>query len=179
MGKLIRMKNIKILTDLNDRVERSEVVSIFVPAIAQFPPDFAIAALSFPFVNVNNQTVRYLTTSDASAPVNCYCGLFILDPFTNWDEVVPKIQNAGFRGICNFPSLPSFDNEETLALKASGYSYEAEVSKVKELSKYGLDLLVTYQSERQLEQAQKILSGVKAVFYEANAKTTTTLWDQS
>jgi predicted TIM-barrel enzyme len=172
------MKNIKILTDLNDRAGSSEGISVFVPAMAQFAPDFAIAALSFPLTNVNNETARYLSASDASAPVNCYCGLFVLDPFTNWDELAPMIHYAGFRGICNFPSLPSFDNEEALALKASGYSYEAEVSKAKELSKYGLDLLITYRSERQLEQAQKILSGVKAVFCEASAKMTTALLDQ-
>ncbi len=140
---------------------------MFVPAMAQFSPELAMEALSFPLCNVNSETSNALSSSNGLAPDSCYCGVFALDPFTNWDELAPKILNAEFRGICNFPSLPDFDEEENRALAASGYSYEIEVAKMKELSRYGFELLITYKSADQLAQAKSLLGNESAIYCNA------------
>ncbi len=142
---------------------------MFVPAMAQFPAEIAMTSLTFPLCNVNNETTSFLKRSDSNAPANCYCGVFALDPFANWDELARKILDAKFRGICNFPSLPEFDDEETRALASSGYSYETEIAKMRDLSRFGLELLIFYKSDAQHALAKDILMGVDAEYlhYEA------------
>jgi predicted TIM-barrel enzyme len=132
--------------------------------MTQFAPELALAAISFPLCNVNSEASKSISGSSALAPENCYLAIFVLDPFTNWDDLAPKILNAKFKGICNFPSLPDVDEEENHALQASGYSYEAEITKMKELARYGLALLVCYKSEHQLSIANGILADVDASY---------------
>lgn len=156
------MQSIHILKDLNDLAKTPEGMSVFMPALAQFAREIAMASLSFPLCNVNNETADFLNRSSAFAPASCYCGVFALDPFTNWDEFMPQILNAKFRGICNFPSLPEFDDEENRALASSGYSYQTEIYKMRELSRFGLELLIFYRSEHQHSLAKGALIGVDA-----------------
>lgn len=158
------MQSVNILTDLNDHAQITEGVSVFAPAVAQFPTEIAMASLMLPLTNVNNETVRFLGATGASAPSNCYCGVFALDPFTNWEELMPLILNARFCGVCNFPMLPEFDDEENGALESSGYSYQTEMHKMQELSRFGLELLIVHRSEHQHSLAKNALRGLDAKY---------------
>ena len=158
------MDDVRIFTDLRHPPKTADGASVFVPAMAQFAPELALAAISLPLCNVNSEASKAISGSTALAPENCYCAVFVLDPFTNWDDLAPEILNAKFRGICNFPSLPDFDEEEERALEASGYSYKAEISKMKELTRYGLAPLVSYKSEHQLSVAKGILEDADAIY---------------
>jgi predicted TIM-barrel enzyme len=129
---------------------------IFAPALALFPSALARAATTFPLCNTNQVTMEYLKANNARAPENCYCAIFALDPFLNWDEFSALLHAAKFRGICNFPTVPEFDGEESNALAASDYTYEAELRHIKSYAGNQFSLLVAYSSDVQRELAKKL-----------------------
>ena len=141
---------------------------IFAPALALFPSALARDAITFPLCNTNKITIEHLMANRGCAPENCYCAIFALDPFIDWEEFSGLLHKAKFRGICNFPSFPGFDEEETDALSASDYRYETELKRIKSYAGDQFKMLIVYSSDDQLELSRKMIDDGKAHYCHAN-----------
>ena len=66
-----------------------------------------------------------------------------------------------FKGICNFPPLPEFEEEEEeRALVASYYTFENELDRIREFASIEFDILVVCSSEEKLKKARNQLGCV-------------------
>ena len=135
---------------------------IFAPALALFPSALARDITTFPLCNTNQITMEYLKSTRACAPKSYYCAVFALDPFIDWEEFSALLHAAEFHGICNFPTIPGFDEVETNALAASDYSYEMELQRIKGFAGDKFEMLILYSSRDQLELCKKIIDEGKA-----------------
>jgi predicted TIM-barrel enzyme len=99
---------------------------IFAPALALFPSALARDITTFPLCNTNQITMEYLKSTRDCAPKSYYCAVFALDPFIDWEEFSALLHAAEFHGICNFPTIPDFDDDkfEMLILYSSSYQLE-------------------------------------------------------
>ena len=149
-----------LTTDLRERPAEPDQASIFVPAVADFPRDYALVALTFPLCSTNRITTEWLKNRSDTAPENCYCGICVLDPFLKWNEFVPLLRASGFKGICNFPPLPDFEEEEQRALVASYYTFENELDRIREFASIEFDILVVCSNEEKLTKARNQLGSV-------------------
>ena len=130
---------------------------IFAPALALFPSALARDITTFPLCNTNQITMEYLKSTRDCAPKSYYCAVFALDPFIDWEEFSALLHAAEFHGICNFPTIPGFDEVETNALAASDYSYEMELQRIKGFAGDQFEMLILYSSRDQLELCKKII----------------------
>ena len=135
---------------------------IFAPALALFPSALARDITTFPLCNTNQITMEYLKSTRDCAPKSYYCAVFALDPFIDWEEFSALLHAAEFHGICNFPTIPGFDEVETNALAASDYSYEMELQRIKGFAGDQFEMLILYSSRDQLELCKKIIDEGKA-----------------
>ena len=130
---------------------------IFAPALALFPSALARDITTFPLCNTNQITMEYLKSTRDCAPKSYYCAVFALDPFIDWEEFSALLHAAEFHGICNFPTIPGFDEVETNALAASDYSYEMELQRIKGFAGDKFEMLILYSSSYQLELCNRII----------------------
>jgi predicted TIM-barrel enzyme len=135
---------------------------IFAPALALFPSALARDITTFPLCNTNQITMEYLKSTRDCAPKSYYCAVFALDPFIDWEEFSALLHAAEFHGICNFPTIPDFDEVETNALAASDYSYEMELQRIKGFAGDKFEMLILYSSRYQLELYNRIIGKGKA-----------------
>lgn len=135
---------------------------IFAPALALFPSALARDITTFPLCNTNQITMEYLKSTRDCAPKSYYCAVFALDPFIDWEEFSALLHAAEFHGICNFPTIPDFDEVETNALAASDYSYEMELQRIKGFAGDKFEMLILYSSRYQLELCNRIIGKGKA-----------------
>jgi predicted TIM-barrel enzyme len=135
---------------------------IFAPALALFPSALARDITTFPLCNTNQITMEYLKSTRDCAPKSYYCAVFALDPFIDWEEFSALLHAAEFHGICNFPTIPGFDEVETNALVASDYSYEMELQRIKGFAGDKFEMLILYSSRYQLELYNRIIGKGKA-----------------
>ncbi|MBO79365.1 MAG: hypothetical protein CMQ22_07345 [Gammaproteobacteria bacterium] len=148
---------VQFSVELKTVLEHEDRDHIFAPALALFPSALAKDITTFPLCNTNQITMEYLKTTRDCAPKNCYCAVFALDPFIDWKEFSALLLAAEFHGICNFPTIPSFDEVETNALAASDYSYEMELQRIKSFAGNQFEMLILYSSRNQFELCKKII----------------------
>lgn len=60
------------------------------------------------------------------------------DPTIQLDKFLKKVQDSGFDGVCNYPTVALFDGEFGKMLEASPYCYEKEVEMLKKAKEQGL-----------------------------------------
>ena len=86
-----------------------------------------------PFYNANELVMDFgskeILTAVKKTPV--VFGLCATDPNICLEEYIEKIQNIGFSGIINYPSIGMIDGVFREALEEQGISYEKEVQAIK------------------------------------------------
>jgi predicted TIM-barrel enzyme len=155
---------VSLVADLEPKIDIIEQVSVYVPSLELFSGPFARDAVTFPLCNNNQVTIDQLNSGAGPAPKNCYCGIFVLDPFLNWGKLAELLQAAKFKGICNFPPLPDFNGEEERALFASEYSFEKEINQIKNYAENAFEMLISYSNDEQHKSAMKLLAGSNVRF---------------
>lgn len=133
-----------------------EKVVIFAPAVISLTHAWPLEVATLPLCNLNAITLAALKKLEPGRRQSAYCGIFTLDPFTNWSELVRAVENAGFAGLCNYPTLPDFGESEKDSLAASGYSYEQELGTLRGLATEHLELAVYGPSDDHQAQAKLI-----------------------
>lgn len=159
----------RVSVDLESSASTPGEVPIYAPALALFPIEIAQEAALLPLCNPNQVVMEQLRNGAGPAPANCFCGIFALDPLLNWAEFEPFLRDADFRGLCNFPTLPDFGEEERNALVASDYSYDSEIARLADLAGDTFELLVVYSSDRQLDRARAQLGNSNTAFCQLGA----------
>lgn len=154
----------RVSIDLASTASTSGEVLIYAPALALFPREIAQEAALLPLCNPNQVVMEQLRNGAGPAPDNCFCGIFALDPLLNWAEFEPVFRDANFRGLCNFPTLPDFGEEERNALVASDYSYDSEIARLADLAGDAIELLVVYSSDCHLDRARAKLNASNPAF---------------
>ena len=154
----------RVLMDLESTASTPGEVLVFAPALALFPREIAQEAALLPLCNPNQVVMEHLRRGAGLAPENCFCGIFALDPLLNWAELEPLLRCANFRGLCNFPTLPDFGDEERDALVASDYSYDSEIARLADLAGDTFELLVVYSDDCNLDLAKAQLDASNAAF---------------
>ena len=155
---------VNLVADLEPKIDIIEQVSVYVPSLELFSGPFARDAVTFPLCNNNQVTIDQLNSGAGPAPKNCYCGIFVLDPFLNWGKLTELLQAAKFKGICNYPPLPDFNGEEERALFASEYSFEKEITQIKNYAENAFEMLISYSNDEQHKSAMKLLEGSNVRF---------------
>jgi len=155
---------VNLVADLEPKIDIIEQVSVYVPSLELFSGPFARDAITFPLCNSNQVTIDQLNSGAGPAPKNCYCGIFVLDPFLNWGKLTELLQAAKFKGICNYPPLPDFNGEEERALFASEYSFEKEITQIKNYAENAFEMLISYSNDEQHKSAMKLLEGSNVRF---------------
>tara|TARA_B110000208_G_C11589947_1_gene365908 strand:+ start:260 stop:763 length:504 start_codon:yes stop_codon:yes gene_type:complete len=155
---------VNLVADLEPKIDIIEQVSVYVPSLELFSGPFARDAVTFPLCNNNQVTIDQLNSGAGPAPKNCYCGIFVLDPFLNWGKLAELLQAAKFKGICNFPPLPDFNGEEERALFASEYSFEKEINQIKNYAENAFEMLISYSNDEQHKSARELLAGSNGRF---------------
>ena len=159
----------RVTIDLVSTASTSGEVLIFAPALALFPKEIAQEAALLPLCNPNQVVMEHLRNGAGSASENCFCGVFTLDPLLNWAELEPFLRNANFSGLCNFPTLPDFGEEERNALVASDYSYDSEIARLAGLAGDKFELLVVYSDDCHLDRAKAQLNASNTAFCKLEA----------
>jgi predicted TIM-barrel enzyme len=115
-------------------------VTIYAPIMGQFPRHLAAQMALLPLSNVNDVLAHSLSTAENLGSSDCYCGTFILDPFTRWPELLQKVRQSGFHRICNYPPLPVLGGEDDEALAASGFTDVNEIHKLADFAADGFEV---------------------------------------
>ncbi|MXX89137.1 MAG: phosphoenolpyruvate hydrolase family protein [Boseongicola sp. SB0677_bin_26] len=159
----------RVSIDLESMASTSGELIVYSPALALFPKEIAQEAAFLPLCNPNQVVMERLRNGAGLAPENCFCGIFTLDPLLNWAQLEPILRNANFRGLCNFPTLPDFGEEERNALVASDYSYDSEIARLADLAGDTFELLVVYSDDCQFDRAKAQLSASSTTFCKLGA----------
>ena len=87
---------------------------------------------SLPFSSANRMVYDYATseilTRDPHIPV--IFGLCAVDPTIVLEEYIQLLQDSGFAGICNMPTVSIMDGRYRAELERSGFSFRREVEAV-------------------------------------------------
>ena len=145
-------------------VEESRKFLIYAPVLQEYRSSFAMDIMQLPLGNLNQLTEAYISSIENSCPKSCYCGIFSLDPFTQWDDFISRIRAAGFRGVCNFPTLPEFGLEEKDSLDASGFSFQHELKVLARIAKDGMKIAVICPSAEELCLARSALQDTAVAY---------------
>lgn len=137
--------------------QESQGLRIYAPVLSLFPPLLAPALAALPLGSANDLVHRSFSELEPGAGRGAWCGLFVLDPFTRWSELLSELRRFGFRGIANYPPLPVFGGEDGEALAVSGYSTSAEIAKLAAMSLDGFEPLFIGHDEAALTEARAVL----------------------
>jgi len=148
-----------IIEDPFAGVTQQKEISIYAPALHGYSREIALATAMLPLGNVNAVTSDRIALLADQAPKSAYCGIFALDPFVQWTDFLARIKLAGFRGVCNFPTLPEFGPEEEQALAASGFSFERELEVLARFAEGGMDIAVVCPTEEAIGLARVKFQG--------------------
>lgn len=140
-------------------VTQQSAISIYAPALHGYSREIALATAMLPLGNLNAVTSERIASLADQAPKPAYCGIFVLDPFIQWTDFLAQIKSAGFRGVCNFPTLPEFGPEEEQALAASGFSFEHELEVLARFAEEGMDIAVVCPTQEAFGLARAKFQG--------------------
>lgn len=149
-------------TDPYAKADGPGQILIYAPALQDFPKGLATYMIQLPIGNLNQSTARHIASIADRSSKESFCGVFALDPFTQWKEFLSQIRAAGFRGVCNYPSLPVFGPEEKTALVASGFSFESELEVLVGFAKDGIDVAAICPSQDDFVLARAALRHTSA-----------------
>lgn len=114
-----------VITDDPDlKARSSDEIVVFAPGVVSVCAGLPLDLAALPLSNLNSAMLDMLERLEPGHQRSAYCAVFPLDPLFNRAAFADAVVRAGFRGLCNFPPLPSFGPEERAALEASGYSME-------------------------------------------------------
>lgn len=132
-------------------------VAIYAPVIGQFPSHLAARMALLPLGNANDVLTHSLSTAGNVGSSDCYCGTFILDPFTRWPELLQKVRQSGFRRICNYPPLPLLGGADDQALTASGFTDVNEIHKLADFAADGFEVAFVSRTPELSEECLALL----------------------
>lgn len=78
-----------------------------------------------------------------------FAGLSVSDPDIDLDQLVERVRDLGFRGICNFPSNALLGGRIQKLIEAEGFGYSREVELTRRARAAGLEALVYVTSNEQ------------------------------
>lgn len=152
-------------TDPYAKPDGPRQILIYAPVLQDFPKGLATDMIQLPIGNLNQSTARHIASIADRSSKESFCGVFALDPFTQWNDFLSQIRAAGFRGVCNYPSLPVFGPEEIIALNASGFSFESELEVLIGFAKGGMDVAAICPSEDDFAIAWAVLKNTSVKIY--------------
>ena len=127
--------------------------SIFLPALAPFPPETWPVVALLPVLDINGALGAALEARRpfrGAAPV---AGLFACDPFLRLADMATTLRRAGITAVVNFPTVQVFEGETAAALAAVGYRVEAEFRLLQRLAEQGFTPIACAISRRAVDAA--------------------------
>jgi Phosphoenolpyruvate hydrolase-like len=127
--------------------------TVFLPALAPFPPETWPLVALLPVHDVNGALRAALEARrpfQAAPPV---AGLFACDPFLRVADIAATLRAAGIAAAVNFPTVQMFGGETAAALAAVGYRAEAEFRLLQRLAEQGIAPIACATSRRAVDAA--------------------------
>lgn len=116
----------------------ARAASIFLPALAPFPPAAWPLVGLLPVLDINGGLLAALAGRRAWRIAPPVAGVFACDPFLRAADLAAALLAAGIREAVNFPTVQLFDGETAAALGSVGYRAEAEFRLLLRLAERGI-----------------------------------------
>lgn len=113
--------------------------SIWLPALAPFPPHLWPLVSLLPVLDINGALAAALAAQRPFRTAPPIAGIFACDPFLRPADLAAGLHRAGIRAVVNAPSIQLFDGETGAELGSVGYRAEAEFRLLLRLAEQGLE----------------------------------------
>jgi hypothetical protein len=111
--------------------------SVFLPALASFPPETWPLVAHLPVLDVNGVLRAALEAGRGWRGAPPAAGIFACDPFLRLADMAALLRRAGITAAVNFPTVQMFEGETAAALASVGYRAEAEFHLLLRLAERG------------------------------------------
>jgi len=127
--------------------------SVFLPALAPFPPESWPLTGLLPVLDINGTLTAALAARQAFQSAPPIAGVFACDPFLRFADLVSVLRRAGVTEVVNFPTLQFFGGETSAALAAVGYRAETEFRLLQRLAEQGFSPIACATGRRSTDLA--------------------------
>ncbi|MBX9752542.1 MAG: phosphoenolpyruvate hydrolase family protein [Roseococcus sp.] len=113
--------------------------SIWLPALAPFPPHLWPLVALLPVLDINGALAAALEAQRPFRTAPPIAGIFACDPFLRPTDLAAGLHRVGIRAVVNAPTIQLFDGETAAELGSVGYRAEAEFRVLLRLAERGLE----------------------------------------
>ncbi|NGM19754.1 hypothetical protein G3576_06985 [Roseomonas stagni] len=113
------------------------VRTVFLPALAPFPPDTWPLVALLPVLDINGALRAALAARRPFRGARPIAGIFACDPFLRLADLAAALRQGGITTVVNYPTVQMFEGESAAALAAVGYRAEAEFRLLQRLTQSG------------------------------------------
>jgi predicted TIM-barrel enzyme len=132
-----RAADLQPRADLTGLRAEDRARSVFIPALASFPPATWTLAAHLPVLDVNGALAQALDGARGWRDAPPVAGIFACDPFLRLPDLAALLGRAGIREVVNYPTVQVFEGETAAALASVGYRAEAEFRLLLRLAERG------------------------------------------
>lgn len=127
--------------------------SLYLPALAPFPPETWPLVALLPVLDVNGALRAALEGRPAFRGAAPAVGVFACDPFLRLADMAALLRRAGVTTVVNYPTVALFEGETAAALAAVGYRAEAEFRLLLRFAELGFGVIACTASRRAVDVA--------------------------
>lgn len=132
---------------------RQRASTVFLPALAPFPPALWPLVVHLPVLDVNGALVAALVAGPRFRAAPPIAAVFACDPFLRLRDMATTLRAAGITEVANLPSVQAHEGEAAAALGAVGYRAEREFRALLALAEHGLRPLAYAARQEEAEAA--------------------------
>ncbi|WP_320275764.1 hypothetical protein [Mesorhizobium captivum] len=114
---------------------------VFAPGLRALPAGFPLVMATLPVCDWNGELLRSLDQIEPVAGARCYATIFMIDPFTLWEDVADALADKGFRGVVNFPPAALIETRSEAG--AEDHPNSVELERMRWFAENGLSLALT------------------------------------
>lgn len=138
---------------LDGLAARQRARTVFLPALAPFPPTLWPLVVHLPVLDVNGALVAALAAQPPFRSAPPIAAIFACDPFLRLRDMAASLRAAGITEVVNLPSVQAHGGEAAAALGAVGYRAEREFRALLSLAEHGLHPLAYAARQEEAEAA--------------------------
>lgn len=127
--------------------------TVFVPALASFPPETWPLVALLPVLDVNGALRAALEGRRTFRSAPPIAAIFACDPFLRLADMATMLRQAGITQVVNYPTVQLFEGETAAALAAVGYRADAEFRVLQRLAGQGFAPIACATSRRAVDAA--------------------------
>lgn len=151
MGSAVVDGRIGVLSESLSDGGRAEI-RIYAPSLADLPRGSPLVMATLPVIDWNDCLLQAMRVSNRSAQEAAYAAMVMVDPFACWEDFVDLLQQAGIRGVINFPPASIIEQATTSGVIDAGQ--EIELRRLEWFGSQGFRIIFATSNSQAIGAAQ-------------------------